>query len=202
MSICSNGMNLCKVCSKPIKHPSCRCLQCYMATWKDKSCHPAWRGGQNKCRDCGTNVSRKRSLRCRPCHDKDKTGKRFATKVYGYNRYMKIISRCRESGWLIPDRNEFLSWLRLTPKICVYCGIPQEIFERLFRTKNQLTLSIDRMDNSLGYSVQNCALSCWPCNVVKNQFLTFEEMKYVGEHFMKPKWQSKLVEGGMRYASV
>jgi len=45
--------------------------------------------------------------------------------------------------------------------------------------------SIDRLDNTKGYSVSNCVLACWRCNKLKSKDYTAEEMKILGRALKK-----------------
>ncbi len=51
-------------------------------------------------------------------------------------------------------------------------------------------LSVDRMNSRGNYVFTNMALCCYLCNTIKNNVLTFDEMKYIGQNFIKPKWQA------------
>ena len=51
-------------------------------------------------------------------------------------------------------------------------------------------LTIDCKDNSLGYIKDNLILACDRCNFIKSNIFTYEEMLFIGETFVKPKWQA------------
>ena len=53
-------------------------------------------------------------------------------------------------------------------------------------------MSIDRMNNLEGYTVENSVPCCFICNRIKGNIFSAEEMKEIGEKFVKPKF--KLVE--------
>lgn len=53
-----------------------------------------------------------------------------------------------------------------------------------------IRLTVDCKDNNAGYFLDNIVLSCANCNRIKGNTLTFEEMMYVGQNFVKPKWQA------------
>lgn len=88
-------------------------------------------------------------------------------------------------------RGEFINWYGNQNKICVYCGLSIEDIALLpptyIRRSGKKRLSVDRMDNEKGYSIDNIVLACYMCNTIKNSFLTFEEMKEVGNLVLKPK---------------
>lgn len=54
--------------------------------------------------------------------------------------------------------------------------------------------AIDRVDSSKPYSLENICIACWSCNTVKSSVLSFDEMREIGNKYIKPKWQSKLLE--------
>ena len=57
-----------------------------------------------------------------------------------------------------------------------------------------IRLTVDCKDNDVGYALDNIVLACANCNRMKNNMLTFEEMMYVGQNFVKPKWQAIVSE--------
>lgn len=86
---------------------------------------------------------------------------------------------------------DFVSWFNNQEKKCVYCGIRLEDLGRV-SNDTQLkrfnrTLSVDRKNPMLGYGLDNIVLSCTRCNLIKNDFFTFEEMIEVGNKYVKPK---------------
>ena len=46
----------------------------------------------------------------------------------------------------------------LSEKKCFYCG-----------DKSEFALGIDRINNSIGYNIENCVSCCWKCNQMKNK---------------------------------
>ena len=87
-------------------------------------------------------------------------------------------------------REEFIKWWTSQEQKCVYCDIPIERMAVADRTKKlSKRLSIDRIDNNKGYNISNIVLSCLKCNFIKSNLFTFEEMKEIGQKYIKPKWQ-------------
>jgi len=90
------------------------------------------------------------------------------------------------------DREDFIEWYDTQQRICVYCDILEKnlyiLQEHYGSVKTRLT--VDCMDNTLGYSKGNLVLACDKCNQIKNNVLSFDEMKYIGQNFLKPKWQN------------
>ena len=126
----------------------------------------------------------------------DKTATNLPRYKKAEQRYKNIRHRANRADLNCLSRNAFVSWYINTPKICEYCGIPEEIWETLYYGKQyKFSLSIDRKNNDSGYELWNMALACHVCNVVKNQFLTESEMRDVAQRYLKPKWQAKIKEG-------
>lgn len=110
-------------------------------------------------------------------------------------KYSNIKRRSIDKGLDCLTSKEFVLWYQSQIKICHYCGIPQEIWEKVYKDSQfKFDLSIDRKDVGQGYLEYNMALCCGHCNVVKNNILTEQEMLEIGERYMKPKWQKKLQE--------
>jgi len=90
----------------------------------------------------------------------------------------------------------FEEWYDKQEKVCVYCGINEEslnILEVLWTGKNKNhRMSIDRIDNELSYEINNIVLACFTCNLIKGRHLNFEQMKFIGTNFLKPRWQNLL----------
>ena len=105
-----------------------------------------------------------------------------------FRLYRRIIRRANRKKLDYCKREEFINWYIKQKKICIYCGLPEEQI-LLIRPKNKtnLRLEIDRMNNNEGYLIDNICLACPHCNIVKNDVLTFKEMKFIGNKFMKLK---------------
>lgn len=73
--------------------------------------------------------------------------------------------------------------LRTLP--CVFCGWP------LPETGGGL----DRIDSEKGYTTGNVVPCCWHCNLTKNSYFTFEEMKVIGAAIARVKAQ-RMAEHG------
>lgn len=67
---------------------------------------------------------------------------------------------------------------------CHYCGWdivwnPHQFYKN--RDLGSGGYYLDRKDNSLGYTKENCVVCCSLCNMVKGRSLTYDEMLIVGE---------------------
>ena len=58
-------------------------------------------------------------------------------------------------------------------KECHYCGTP--ILWKTVADQKTNRLNLDRKDNDLGYSLDNCVVCCYSCNVTKGDRFTYEE---------------------------
>lgn len=90
------------------------------------------------------------------------------------------------------SKEEFLEWYHSQPKLCVYCDIPEEkaiIWKKIFNHRST-KLSIDRKNAFGNYEAGNIVLCCYTCNIIKSNVLSYDEMRYVGQNFLKPKWQA------------
>ena len=87
------------------------------------------------------------------------------------------------------SKEEFIDWWKRQEQICSYCDIPVSRLSIVDRKKKlSQRLSIDRLDNSKGYSIENITLSCLQCNFIKSNLFSFAEMREIGQRFIKPKW--------------
>ena len=110
--------------------------------------------------------------------------------------YTSLKNRNRKDFCL--DKDDFISWYEKQVQKCSYCGLTLKQIRELpypYNRKNGLIkFSIDRKDNSIGYRINNICLSCFTCNTIKNNFLTHNEMKKIGEIILKPKFKKILKE--------
>ena len=93
---------------------------------------------------------------------------------------------------------EFLEWADRQEMMCGYCDLPEEqvwIMNDYFLAKGN-RLTVDCMDNPLGYINGNLIWACDKCNSVKNNILNYEQMRYIGQTFIKPIWEAILKKHG------
>ena len=117
----------------------------------------------------------------------------FRDRSTSRTKYFIMKSRALKKKFEICSGNEFVDWFNSQEKICTYCGIPEEIWQHIYNGhQNKYSLTIDRMDNSKGYIVNNLTLACSQCNSSKNDVFSYIEMKEIGMKYLKPKWQLKI----------
>ncbi len=86
----------------------------------------------------------------------------------------------KTAGDYIKDNLGRLWW----DKVCYYCGIG------LSTNGNRAAqISVDRKDNSIGYTIENIELCCQRCNTIKGNIFTAEEMSEIAHKYIKPKLQ-------------
>lgn len=98
---------------------------------------------------------------------------RIGTKAYRHNRrkttkgkYEDLKDSARTRGLIVQISYEMYSKIILNP--CFYCETP---------VSNLGGHSLDRIDNSLGYSENNVLPCCGECNKIRGPFLTIQKMK-------------------------
>ena len=131
-----------------------------------------------------------KTYKCKECRKKynawfRKTPVGICQQIKGRNGYFK------DHPFII-SQDEFVEWYENEPRICAYCGIKEEelyLLDKIVGGRFQ-RLTVDCKDNEVGYVKGNLVLACDKCNVMKGDILTYEDMKYVGEHFVKPKWEA------------
>lgn len=124
---------------------------------------------------------------CRGCDRKRKRESWSKTDKLGEHwnphfLFVKIKQRSLPRFGEITTAEEFEEWYLNSPKICTYCGLPEDrVKEDAFsRRRNTRRLSIDRKDNSRGYITGNLCLACLGCNAIKSDIFSYNEMREIG----------------------
>lgn len=101
------------------------------------------------------------------------------------------------------DAESLEQWWHSTPDLCSYCGISIEDyltlrdeilayeggdfgiikFTRFYRSPKHKAIrwmTIDRVENDIGYLLSNIVKSCWICNSLKSDFFTGSQMRSIG----------------------
>ena len=126
----------------------------------------------------GTSLVSGNSRSC-GCLAIDINRKRLRKRPYGvlYNtlvRNAKLTSR-----EVIISYEQFLKFVEI--KNCEYCS--QEIIWKEFaqNKRSGAPYNLDRKDNDLGYSVENCVVCCGDCNQMKGGRFNHSEFKRIGQ---------------------
>jgi len=95
---------------------------------------------------------------------------------------------------LIITKEDFMEWYINEVKICAYCDIPEDKLECLGDSYNSKAhrLTVDCVENSMGYVDGNLVLACLRCNSIKSDLFTHEEMRQLAQQFIKPKWELRM----------
>lgn len=88
------------------------------------------------------------------------------------------------------SREEFKSWfLKNYNKKCSYCGVKEDVFKKskFIKSKrdNIYDFSIDRINSTKGYDINNIAISCIVCNETKGFFFDQQEMMKIGKKYIR-----------------
>ena len=66
-------------------------------------------------------------------------------------------------------------FLKLVVTECYYCGDEPSHISNFKKLNGQFVYhGIDRVDNNIGYTLENSVSSCWPCNRAKSTMTTSE----------------------------
>lgn len=129
---------------------------------------------------------------CKECQ-KNKYKKYLKTPSGTYTNIKARVKHFKNKTFNI-SREDFIEWYNEQIKVCVYCNIKEEDLSKLndsiISHANRLT--VDCVENELGYVGGNLALACMRCNYLKNDFLSFREMREIGQKYVKPKWEGQL----------
>ena len=102
------------------------------------------------------------------------------------------MQKLRKEGEKILLRKE-------VPKICHYCGIDEETYQRLeliytLQGTKFKKLGVERVNPRRGYEEGNIVWCCSPCNNAKNFYFTEDEGKLLGKTIsaIYQSWLEKL----------
>lgn len=96
-------------------------------------------------------------------------------------KYASLRGNCPQRNISFKLREEeFISWFESQPKLCFYCGRPLVRFKR-----GNDGLTVDRLDNHIGYQIDNIILCCWRCNLIKGYWFTSTEMLEIANKYLK-----------------
>jgi hypothetical protein len=75
---------------------------------------------------------------------------------------------------VIISKEDFIEWYINEPKVCAYCGIPEELIKSVppMYNRNVKRLTIDCRDNGDKYEEGKLVLACLRCNFTKSNYFT------------------------------
>lgn len=117
----------------------------------------------------------------------------------GSVRWSVYLRRLRSTKDSNIELKEFKIWLKKQNNKCTYCNFSLDEIKKvlkLFVKESDYTLSnkfqIDRMDNSIGYTLENICFACAICNSHKRDFFTYKEFKLISKKYIIPKIRNLL----------
>lgn len=125
---------------------------------------------------------------CKTCQNiKDKSNpilRKQRANRYKFNKpaessYRHFVKRAKENSVPCINRDEFCKWYYEQELKCEYCGVNQETAHSLYKHG----LHIDRKVGELGYVAKNMVFACQRCNLVKNGYLTHQQMLEVAAKY-------------------
>lgn len=139
------------------------------------------------CRDCDEKLSKSSSIFCDYHLEKHRQNCKKANEKFQITRYQQIKQKAKQRNIhfdLIKEK--FNEWFNQPNKKCFYCGVEEEkLTDRKDKKKRGMT--IDRKDNSIGYTIDNICLSCFRCNNSKSNFFTAVEWQEICNRYVKPR---------------
>jgi hypothetical protein len=116
-----------------------------------------------------SNITRGKNMGCDECY------RSFAQiKLRPFeSRYNSLISVNKERNNVNLTYEEYIEFTKI--KNCHYCNVPMN-----WHPYHMTGYYLDRKDNSLGYSVDNCVVCCARCNEAKSDHFTYDEWKQIG----------------------
>jgi len=92
-------------------------------------------------------------------------------------------------------KEEFIDWYKNQERKCHYCKrSEEETCKEIVNGRKYGRLSIDRKDNTRGYSLNNIVLACFRCNGIKSNYYTEQEMLQFGATVNKIEADRKTLE--------
>jgi hypothetical protein len=106
----------------------------------------------------------------------ESTRKRMRSRPYHW--MLAVIKYKKESSLTY---QELLEFTRITR--CHYCEdiVEWHEYPRIARGHTVHKYNLDRKDNSIGYSKENCVVCCSACNYLKGDKFTYNEMMELGK---------------------
>lgn len=130
------------------------------------------------------------TYRCKTC--KSEYGRKTRRTPRGLYSQIKARNKYYADHPFLISIDAFEEWYVNEPKFCYYCGIPEKklgLWKKIVGGRfNRLT--IDCADNDVGYVEGNLVLACDKCNVLKGDILFHNEMREIGQRYIRPKWEA------------
>ena len=103
----------------------------------------------------------------------------------GKARQLKRKAKERGNNFNI-SLEEFAKWFEAQDRHCYYCGCKVFEYNELPQDQKRLLgLTIDRKDNNKPYMIDNIAIACGRCNLMKGSWLTEGQMLDAANRYFK-----------------
>lgn len=112
---------------------------------------------------------------CEDCRLKFKKEKELENRIFKYSKilYNKILDSAKKRNISVSlTFFEFMDFMKI--ENCHYCSSD---IKWATSTRDSMAYNLDRKDNSLGYSKENCVVCCGDCNFKKGSRFEYEEYK-------------------------
>jgi len=120
-------------------------------------------------------------------------------KRYYYNGngwYTNLRANAKRRGILFNVTQEEFDNLTHNEERCCYCGITQKELDKLNTSWSYKFnhMTIDRKDNTKGYNIDNMAVCCHKCNLIKGNEFSYDDMMILSKS-LKELLRLKLGQG-------
>lgn len=131
------------------------------------------------------------AYRCKQCSRK--YAKKYRKTPAGIYQQIKGRNRFFGDHHFNLQQDDFVVWYQDQTKECAYCDLPESLIPFFKEKYNAWSdrFTIDCMDNARGYVISNLVLACEVCNRMKGSVLSFDEMREIGQKYIKPKWNGE-----------
>ena len=98
---------------------------------------------------------------------------------YLYNRFIQAAKYKKYEINITYE--DFLEFVKI--KNCHYCdeNIIWNEYDSIYNNNTERKYNLDRKDNNIGYTKENCVVCCARCNKAKSNHFTHEEWKQLGD---------------------
>lgn len=139
-----------------------------------------------------TNLTSGKSKSCRKCGTK-KRGKEQREPIidFAFKYFITYNARNRRNGRGVTVSLNSNQWFEIAKNNCFYCDSePLEFSPYKSKDESIFVNGLDRIDSSIGYTIENCVPCCLSCNIAKsdltkNEF--FNKIKLIYEKHLKNK---------------
>lgn len=97
-----------------------------------------------------------------------------------YRNYKKLVVRANRRNQCHLSYKELLEIVDKQSNLCYYCGNNLKYLQEGEDSK----MTVDRMNNDLGYTKENIVAACYRCNRLKSDYFTADEFKEIAKRYI------------------